>query len=410
MLLGHWVSRWVLLWSWIVAGMWMWKAVTVSLGLRRVPDLREPRWKSGEGRGARLAVVVPARDEEATLEPALRSLLQQDYGALRVIAVDDRSCDGTRQIMDALAEEHPERLGVMTISELPEGWLGKTHAMAVGAEKVLEEYQPEWLLFTDADVVFSPEALRRSVAAAEEMNADHFVTLPTPILRRADEAAFLSFFQVMSFWAVRLWRVSDPRSMRDSIGVGAFALLRSSAYRRIGGFAALRMEILEDLYLGRRVKALGLRQRVAFGRDLVRIHWASGALGIVGVLTKNLFAVFRFRLLLLLFSAFWLLWFAAGPFAGLCFPATRVPSVLAVAAMAYLYRVASKYNGVASWAVALAPFSALLLTYSLLRSAFMALRFGGVRWRGTFYAMRELRAQAGPLFPRKVKAGPAREA
>lgn len=394
---------WLLCWLWIIAGLWMWRAAAVASGLRRLPNLLDPHWNEAPEAGARLAVVVPARDEGATIEAGLRSLLEQDYLNMRIVAVDDRSTDGTHQIMESLAREYPTRLSVVQVTELPEGWLGKTNAMSVGVEEAEREDQPEWLLFTDADVVFSRDAVRRSVGAATELRADHFVTLPTPIFKRADEAVFLSFFQVMSFWAVRLWRVSDPDSVRDSVGVGAFALLRREAYWRVGGFRALRMEILEDLYLGRRVKELGLRQRVALGRGLVRIHWAAGALGVVEVLTKNMFAVFRFRLSLLLFSAFWLLFFSAGPFAGLFFGLSRVPSVLAIAAMAYLYRLASKYNGVASWAVVFAPVAALLLAYSLLRSAFTTLWHGGVRWRGTFYSIAELRTHAGPLFPRKLK-------
>jgi glycosyltransferase involved in cell wall biosynthesis len=400
---GHLFFLWIRSWLWTSAGLWIWRAVIAGTGLPRLPNLLDPQWDAAPVHGPRLAVVVPACNEEQTIEAGLRSLLAQDYEDLRIIAVDDRSTDRTRSLMEALAAAHPSRLSVVSITELPEGWLGKTHAMSVGAEAAEALDRPAWLLFTDADVLFAPEALRRSLAAAQALEADHFVTLPTPLVRRADEDVFLSFFQVMSFWAVRLWRVSHPRHMRDSVGVGAFALLRREAYARLGGFNALRLEILEDLYLGRRVKEFGLRQCAAFGRNLVRIHWAPGALGVVQVLTKNLFAVFRFRLSLVLFSAFWLVLFTVGPFAGIFFHAVRVPSILAVAAIAYLYHLASRYSGVSGWTVVFAPFASLLLTYSLLRSALITLQQGGVRWRGTFYPLHKLRAHAGPLFPRRAK-------
>ncbi len=382
--------------TWIFAALSVWRTASTAVGLRRVPDLLQPAWDITPSGNPSLVAIVPARDEARTIEPALRSLLAQDYPHLRILAVDDRSTDDTAAILHRLAAEYPDRLGVLQITALPPGWLGKTHAMAVAAEQVLTQSAPDFLLFADADVHFTPDALRRSLAAAVHTEADHFVTLPTPVARRLDEAAFLSFFQVLSLFAVRLWRVPDPRALRDSIGVGAFALLRSSAYTRLGGFESLRMEILEDLYLGRRVKKLGLRQRVAFGRDLVRVHWAPGALGVVGVLTKNMFALFRFRLWLVLFVAFWLLAFCVGPLLALMLPQTRIAALLVAACAVYLYRLMGRYSGISWTNVVFAPLAGALLTWSLLRSTWTTLQQGGVRWRGTFYSLRELREHAGP--------------
>ena len=104
----------------------------------------------------------------------------------------------------------------------------------------------------------------------------------------------IAFLQVLSIWALRPWRVSDPGARQDSIGVGAFNMIRREAYDALGGWGALRMEVLEDLALGRRVKAYGFAQRVALGLDLVGVRWARGAFGVVENLTKNLFALFHF--------------------------------------------------------------------------------------------------------------------
>lgn len=389
--------------TWIFTALAVWRTVATGLGIRQVPDLLHPSWDTSPLGSPRLTVISPARNEALTLEPALRSLLAQDYPHLHIIAVNDRSTDATPEIMDRLATEFPGKLSVLHIDSLPPGWLGKTHAMAVAAEHAQVHLRPDFLLFTDADVHFTPDALRRSLAAAVQMEADHFVAVPTAVARRADEAAFLSYFQVLSMFAVRLWRVPDPLALHDSIGVGAFALLRSSAYSRLGGFASLRMEILEDLYLGRRVKALGLRQRVAFGRNLVRVHWAPGALGVVGVLTKNMFSLFRFRLWLVLFVAFWLFVFSVGPLVALFHPQTRLAALLIASCAIYCYRLASRFSGLSAWNVVFAPFAGVLLTWSMLRSTWTTLRHGGVRWRGTFYSLRELRAAAGPLIHRRSR-------
>ncbi len=383
--------------TWLFAGLAVARTIATGRGIRRVPDLLDRRWDKTPSGNPRLVVIVPARNEGSTIEPALRSLLAQDYPNLHLLVVDDRSTDATPAILDRFAAEHPARLTVLHIEELPSGWLGKTHAMSVAAEHAQAHFHPDFLLFTDADVHFRPDALRRSLVAAIHTMADHFVTLPTPVAPRADEAAFLSFFQVLSLFAVRLWCVPDPRAVRDSVGVGAFALLRTSAYVRLGGFAALRMEILEDLYLGRRVKALGMRQRTAFGRDLVRVHWAPGALGIVGVLTKNMFALFRFRLWLVLFVAFWLFLFSVGPVLALLLPQARIAAILIAVCAVYCYRLMSRFSGISAWNVVFAPLAGTLLTWSLLRSTWTTLRQGGVQWRGTFYSLRELRAHAGPL-------------
>ena len=174
--------------------------------------------------------------------------------------------------------------------------------MALAARHAIAIHHPDYLLFTDADILFHPEAIRRSLAQAVATQADHFVTFPTPIIKTTGEGMLLGYLQVMGLWATRPWRAADPNAMRDSVGIGAFNLLRTSAYQQLGGFDALRMEILEDLTLARSVKLAGLRQRVAIAPGMVSLHWASGALGIINVMTKNLFAIFQFRISLVLLA------------------------------------------------------------------------------------------------------------
>jgi glycosyltransferase involved in cell wall biosynthesis len=365
--------------SWVVRVMDAWR------GLPSVPDLRRELHDLTPA-GESLTVVVPARNEEQAIGECLRSLIDQDYDDLRILAVDDRSTDGTGAIMDALAAAHPRRLRVSHIVELPAGWLGKTHAMAVAAESC----DSSWLLFTDGDVLFQADALRRSLAYALASRADHLVVAPTTIIRRWDEAGLLSFFQIFGLWAARPWKVADPRA-RDAIGIGAFNLIRRGAYEQIGGFGALRMAVIEDLGLARRVKAAGLRQRIAFGRDLVRVHWAAGVDGLIRTMTKNIFAAFRFRPELLLIGCAWLAVFCVGPFVMVWVPGFRAASAVAIAAIAVSYRLMGRRSGHSVWNVLLAPFAASLFIYALLRSMAVTLWQGGIVWRGTFYSLRELR-------------------
>ena len=379
--------------AWLIAIAWIWKALDAARGLPRIPDITLPQFDVTPDGNPSLTVIVPARNEAADVAACLESLLQQDYPNLQIIAVDDRSTDQTGSIMEALATEHPTKLRVLSITELPPNWLGKTHAMAFATRHATSDY----LLFTDADILFSPDAIRRCLAQAVATNADHFVTLPTPIIKSTGEGMLLGFLQVLGLWATRPWRADDPRATRDFVGIGAFCLLRSSAYQQLGGFEAFRMEILEDLTLARRVKVLELCQRVAVSPGLIKVHWAPGAMGVVGVMTKNLFAVFRFHISFLLIACAWLTFFYLAPIAFLAWPATRIAALITLAAIALLYRLAGRLSSISAWYVVLFPFSAALFIYSLLRSMFITLKHGGVTWRGTFYPLAELRqSHPGP--------------
>src|SRR5262249_40035295 len=127
----------------------------------------------------------------------------------------------------------------------------------------------------------------------------------------------------------RLWKVSDPKA-RDHVGVGAFNLVRRSAYESIGTYRALRMEVLDDMKLGKVIKNAGFRPRVAFGEDLVSLRWATGAFGIVSNLTKNFFALLSYQWWRLIGSVIAVAFLNLGPFVGLWFAHgwARVPYIV----------------------------------------------------------------------------------
>ncbi len=372
--------------AWLAALAWATRVLAAWRGLPSVPDLLLTEHDLLPEGQPTLTVIVPARNEAASVGDCLASLVAQDYAPLWVLAVNDRSTDETGAIMEAAAASNPGRLSLLEAKELPAGWLGKTHAMAWAASTV----KTDWILFTDADVLFRPDALRRALANAEATGADHLVLAPTTIIRRWDEAALLGFFQIFGLWGPRPWRVANPKA-RDAIGIGAFNLIRRSAYEQVGGFGALRMAVVEDLGLGRLVKNAGLRQRMAFGRGLVRVHWAAGADGLIKTMTKNIFAVFRFRPELLLVACVWLVVFCVGPFVVVWLPGLRLPAALAIVAMACGYGLMSRPSGIPPWNVLMAPFAAAAFIYALLRSMVVTLRQNGIMWRGTFYSLAELR-------------------
>jgi glycosyltransferase involved in cell wall biosynthesis len=380
--------------AWFIALTWLWKVIAAAFGLPRVPNLIDPQHNIEPADSPSITVIVPARDEAADIAATLHSLLAQDYPNLQIITIDDRSTDQTGPIIDSIAAQHPEKLRALHVIELPPGWLGKTHAMALADRQATTDY----LLFTDADVLFHPTAIRLALAHTVATHADHLVTVPTTLIHRWDEAAILGFFQIFSLWGARSWRIANPKAKHDAIGIGAFNLLRREAYLQIGGFESLRMEIVEDIGLGRRIKRAGLAQRLCFGHGLVSLHWASGINGLVSVMTKNLWAAFRFYISLALLGCLWLLLFCVAPAIGLFYSPMRIPAILTLAAVAYAYRLLSRHSGISTWNAIFFPFSALIFVFTLLRSMLTTLKQGGVTWRGTFYPLAELRKRAAPLF------------
>jgi cellulose synthase/poly-beta-1,6-N-acetylglucosamine synthase-like glycosyltransferase len=385
--------------NWAIAAGWVWRTATALRCLPRIPNLTEDRFLAPLELKAglpELTVIVPARNEAAAIESTLGSLLAQTI-PLRVIAVDDRSSDGTGEIMDRVAARPlPEgkQLTVIHVRELPDGWLGKNHALALAARQATTP----WMLFTDGDVQFAPDSLERAVHYAESAGAGHFVMLPTPILHTRGERMMMSFLQVVVVVAASLWRIPDPKAKRESIGVGAFNLIRREVYDGVGGFEALRMEVLEDVRLGYTVKRKGYRQGVAFGPGLARVHWAPGAMGIVSNLTKNAFAVFQFRVPLLLGACVMLTVMCLAPVAGwFGSDSCRLACAVVLAMQLVMYSYYRRFSHFSRWYALTYPVAGMMFVYSLLRSVWTTLWQGGVIWRGTFYPLRELRRNAGPI-------------
>jgi cellulose synthase/poly-beta-1,6-N-acetylglucosamine synthase-like glycosyltransferase len=390
----------------ILALAWFSRILDAALGMPSVADVSRPEWDrnpvSPSG-NPRVSVIVPARNEQETIERALKSLLALDYDNYEVIAVNDRSTDRTGEILDELSNSADQRLPypsgsstdgsnarlkVVHHNELPAGWLGKTHAMWTAANQA----NGEWLLFTDADVIFKPESLRRALVYAESEPADHVVLFPRMIMKRPGEYMMIAFFQTMFMFGHRPWKVADP-STNDHMGVGAFNLVRRRVYDAVGTYQALRMEVLDDMKLGKVVKKSGFAQRNVFGGDLISIRWARGATGIVNNLTKNFFAVLSFQWWRSLLSAFGLAFLNFGPFLGifLAHGWARVPYAVALGSMFLIYVGISLRSSVPPYYFFLHPVSAALFIYTLLRSTFLTLWNDGIEWRGTKYPLDELR-------------------
>jgi glycosyltransferase involved in cell wall biosynthesis len=369
---------------------WLSRVVDAALGMPKIADISRPEWNRRPNNAPRVSIIVPACNEETDIEQTLSRLLALDYDNYEVIAVDDRSTDRTGEIMDRIAASAAAhgRLKVIHIKSLPSNWLGKTHAMWTAAQQA----SGDWLLFTDADVLFKPDSLRRALVYAEAEAADHVVVLPRIIMHRPGEKMMIAFFQTLFVFGHRPWKVADPKA-RDHMGVGAFNLLRRRVYEEIGTHHRLRMEVVDDMKLGKLVKNGGYAQRNVFAGDLISVRWAKGAMGVVRNLTKNFFAIMSFQWPRALASCFALGILNLTPFVGvwLAHGWARLPYAVAMLSMFLIYAGMSWTSAVPAYYFLLHPVSTTVFVYIMLRSMVLTLARGGVVWRGTFYPLDELR-------------------
>jgi glycosyltransferase involved in cell wall biosynthesis len=344
----------------------------------------------------RLSVVVPARDEASAIGRAVESLLAQVYPDLEIIVVDDRSSDATGAVVGQLAARD-SRILPIRVTELPAGWLGKNHALWQGAEHA----SGEWLLFTDADIVFAPpDALRRAVAYAVSEGLDHLTLAPRLVARGLALRAFVAFFAYafIALWGAYL--ANDPKSTRG-VGIGAFNLVRKEAYERIGTMRALSLRPDDDIRLGRRLRGFGFHQRVLNGNDLLSVEWYPSLGAAVTGLEKSIYSSMEYRALdaagVLLYLVATMVW----PFVGVILLGGVDRFLLGIVVACLLAGLLETYRQSmgplepsALLLALLMPFSALCFAFAIARSVYLA-ETRGVRWRGTTYPLSLLRGQSG---------------
>lgn len=383
----------VLVAAWVIVSAVSCLALLYSTAMlvRRCPQLGSLRYPDPATWPA-LGVVIPACNEAATIDAVVTSLLAQDYpGSLEIVLVDDRSTDATGAIVDRLAARDP-RVTAIHLHAVPDGWLGKVHALQRGLERV----RGEFVLFTDADVHFAPGALRRALAWAQAERLDHVTVFAQVRHRTFWVGVVLSSSLRAVMVLARPWRATDQRSPA-AIGTGAFNLVRRAAFERTPGFAWLRLEVADDIGVGVMMKRHGGRAGVAIGRGQI-VHDAYATFGAaVRGLEKNGFAQAA------RFSAWRGLTLAAlgavGSF-GLyaAFLPVGVPWLWMVGAAGLAMYAVAAFVGTrasgTSLVVALAslPLGDLAMAWIVARATVLGVWRGGLVWRGTTYPTALLRA------------------
>lgn len=368
-------------------GVWLLIGLDLVRGNRSLRSLAQVTTE-GIGPWPRVTVVVAARNEARHLAEGVRSLLSLDYPDYELLVVNDRSEDETGLILDSLAAADP-RLSVLHLHDLPPGWLGKNHALHLGAERA----RGELVLFTDADIVMEPTALSRAVAMLLEQGLDHLtvspaMTMPTPFLQMFG-ASFVLFFAMF----VRPWKARDPKSPCH-VGIGAFNLVRLAAYRSVGGHETIRLRPDDDLKLGKIIKRGGFRSDLALGSGFLSVEWYASVGEVIRGLEKNAFAGCDYRVTLALSGSAFHLVATIWPYLALvlCPGTPQLIYGAVVLLLTVLQAGNAQINGFRRWHALGLPLATGLFVWIILRTMVLNLAQGGIRWRGTFYSLTELKS------------------
>ncbi|MHB8071092.1 MAG: glycosyltransferase family 2 protein [Candidatus Cryosericum sp.] len=348
-------------------------------------DLHDP----APARWPRVSMVIPACNEEQTVESAVHSRLLDEYPDLEVVMVDDRSTDGTGAVIDHLAASDA-RIVPLHITDLSPNWLGKIYAMQRGFERS----SGEWILFTDADVHAAPGCLRTAVARCEAQSLDVLAVIPefqhTGLILDATIAQFLRTIMV----TLRPWQAENPRSSAGA-AAGAFTLVRRSTLERSPGLAWLKLELGDDIALGQMLKASGARCAIVMGKGMLEVlfyptlHAMAVGAERAGFTTIGHFSLLYIVVAMLLYGAM-----EYAPYVLLGF--WHMP-VLQLAGMALVIVAQATCISLGKWAgertiaSVMQPVGAAVNGLLMLRAGILGTIRGGVWWRGTFYSSSLLR-------------------
>jgi chlorobactene glucosyltransferase len=277
---------------WLIVFAWLISIVLTLYGLaRQKPLLPTNHLRMTASDAPLVSVLVPARNEQhRVLADCIRSILAQDYGRFEVIAVNDRSTDATKAILDTLAKSDA-RMRVIQGQEPPAGWLGKPYAM----QQAFNHARGQWILATDADMIFDRAALRTAVDSTLERKGDAMTLIP-----HFEASSFWERVMIPTWaWALLMftlfYRISSPKT-QGAVGIGGFFLMRRTVLERVGGYEALKDEVMEDVRLAEMIKRSGARLFTEYAPNLLSTRMYRNFSEMWECSTKNWFSGTKFSL------------------------------------------------------------------------------------------------------------------
>lgn len=332
-------------------------------------------------------IIIAVRNEEYALRQALNTVCNLNYSNYKVLVVNDRSTDNSGNILRELQLKF-DKLRVINIDELPAGWLGKNHALYTGYNSSDSEY----ILFTDADVLYHSDVLNKAINYCLKNNLDHLTVLPGIISSSSKLNSFIITFVIMLTALQRPW-AAKIKTSNASIGVGAFNLVKRKAYERAGTHKAIAMRPDDDLKLAAYMKASGGSSDVLYGEGELQLEWYASVKEFINGLMKNVFSGFNYNAFKAAGAALGILVLFVLPVPLLLIfgnYAERIVAVCIVLCQVMLYAKMPGSNG-KWWYSFMSIYAGFILVYIIIRSAIITLHNGGIYWRGTFYSLVELR-------------------
>jgi len=327
-----------------------------------------------------VVAIIPARDEATLIEQALGSLVRQEYsGLLQILVIDDHSTDRTVEIALGVARSSRKRVSVISSAPLPQGWTGKMWALFQGVQQATE-LEPEYFLFSDADIVREETSLTSLVAVAELEGLDLLSLMPKLDCSTFAERALLPAFL---FYFFMLYPPDWVRSAKHNTAAaaGGNVLVRARALAQIGGIAAIRNELIDDCALARKIKSFG-RIQLGWTEDARSLRKYGGFTQLGAMISRTAFYQLRHSIprlfasiasLTIVFLAPPMLLFLGGWGSALAFSAWVLMSLSYIPTLDFLRR--SRL-----WAPLL-PFITLFYLGSTIHSAVQYYRGRGGRWK-----------------------------
>lgn len=367
---------------------WMFQLYSLIRSTLTIPRLKDFNYGDLE-KYPLVSVIITACNEAENIESAMNSRLEDDYPELEFILIDDRSTDGTGEIVDRIAAKDA-RVKTIHITELPDGWLGKVHALHKGVEAA----KGDFLLFSDGDVHVKKGTLKQLIAKCEDEGVDHVPLLPAFHSAGFFVDASISVFLRALLAVGQAYKINDKKS-RVAGGAGAFNLVRRSAYNKTKGFPWIKMEIIDDVTLGQMLKETGATPMAIDGKGFVEVPWytsfkammdgagraGAAALGNYNGFVHLAIAFPGYVLDMMPFIALFSFGISYLPYIGLAGIAAAVGAGI----------VGNRMLGLPLLPGILLPVAHTVVLFVNVRGALKFIKDKGITWRGTFYPKKQLK-------------------
>lgn len=332
----------------------------------------------------KISYIIPSCNEEDTIGPALDSLLATDYPNIEIIVVNDRSADRTGEVIEERAKDD-SRIKVLNIEVLPEGWLGKVHALHQGTQLA----QGDYLAFVDADIHLKPGIQRKIMVHLVQNGLDSLSVVAN--IKASSSLLQNSMSLVLTLLMVHcdVKKIRHPK-LKNGIALGAYCIVSRAFFEKTPGFKDIRLHVLDDLSLGQMLKKCGGKLDLIRSLDNdVRVEWYPNVPALVRGFEKNLFATFDYSVLKTSLSIFAHISSLIVILIGISLG--HVPSLIAAAIYIGCVAFFARANKFSFLSLIWTPITRILLMFVLFRSSWLTLKNKGIRWRGTYYPLKELR-------------------